>query len=128
MADFLFAALLVPRPVAMSLPEFLQIGMSLRRQAGIDGLERMLMHTQITASQKALHAYALHALRHAQQRLLVQVLQQMASDPGKADEAVQTVIKQRGIDSRVGSAAGLEQAVLDVWALSEAASSLLSVA
>lgn len=130
MADFLFAALSVPRPADMSLPAFLKVGMALRRQSGIDGLERVLMHAPTVASQEALRGHALKALRRAQQSLLMQVLKQTpAGKAGNPDTAVEKVITQLKIHARSGNAAeqqGLEQAVLAVWELSEAASSAAS--
>ena len=126
MADFLFAALSVPRPAGMGLAAFLQVGMHLRRQAGIDGLERVLMQTPGNHAQEALRGHALQALRRAQQRLLAQVLQQ----DGKAD-AVGSVLGKLKLNGSVGMAQAqpsLENAVLEVWALSEAASSAMAVA
>jgi glutamate dehydrogenase len=126
MADFLFAALSVPRPTDMALPAFLQVGMRLRHQTGIDGLERMLMQSQSNPSQEALRGHALQALRRAQQRLLGRVLQSM---PVNAERAVETVIGQLKIDGHGNSnVASLEHAVLDVWTLSEAASSMPAAA
>ncbi len=126
MADFLFAALSVPRPAGMGLAAFLRVGMNLRRQAGIDSLERVLTQTPGNASQEALRGHALQALRRAQQRLLAQVLQQ----GGEAD-AVGSVIGKLKLSSSAGnvqSQPSLEQAVLEVWALSEAASSAMTAA
>lgn len=129
-ADFLFAGLSVPRPEGMSLPQFLQIGMALRRQAGIDGLERVLMHAPASASQAPLRDHALQALRRAQQRLLMRLLQQTpAAAKPAADPAamVAALINKLKVSTRNAEAAGtvnLEYAVLDAWALSEAASSV----
>jgi glutamate dehydrogenase len=123
MADFLFAALNVTRPAGMSLPTFLQIGMDLRRYAGIDGLERALTQSPVTPSQEALRGHALQALRRAQQRLLNQVLQQMpaSASPAAADGVVQTVAASLQIDlAHATPRVTLEQAILDAWALSEA--------
>ena len=106
MADFLFAALSVVRPAAMSLPDFLQIGMHLRSQSGIDRLERALMEQCADMSQEALRVHALQALRRAQQRLLAQALENKSS------------ILPAPVG---GDAPTLEQAVLAVWAISEAA-------
>ncbi len=126
MADFLFAALSVPRPAEMALPAFLQLGMRLRHQAGIDGLERVLMQSQGIPAQEALRGHALQALRRAQQRLLGRVLQQM---PVNMDGAVETVISQLKINGHGDrNLASLEHAVLDVWTLSEAASSTAAAA
>lgn len=128
-ADFLFAGLSVPRPEGMSLPQFLQIGMALRRQAGIDGLERVLMHTPASVSQAPLRDHALQALRRAQQRLLMRLLQQA---PATAKPAVDPTAMVAALIDKLkvgthGTPSGqqnLEYAVLDAWALSEAASSV----
>jgi len=127
-ADFLFAGLSVPRPEGMSLAQFLQLGMALRRQAGIDGLERVLMHAPASASQEPLRDHALQALRRAQQRLLMRVLQQApVNAKATLDPAsiVDALIHKLKVGARMAGAASmqnLELAVLDVWALSEAAS------
>jgi glutamate dehydrogenase len=123
MADFLFAALVVPRPADMTLPAFLQIGMTLRRQASIDTLERVLMHAPVNAAQEGLRGHALQSLRRAQQRLLTRVLQQVPASANH-NAAVEQVIAQLKIKPRGAGAderQGLEQAVLAVWSLSEAA-------
>ena len=126
-ADFLFAGLSVPRPDDMSLPQFLQLGMALRRQAGIDGLERVLMHASASESQQPLRDHALQALRRAQQRLLMRVLQTPAGGQPADDPAalVAALIAKLQVGTRAAEAGqrNLEHAVLDVWALSEAASS-----
>ncbi|RZI43181.1 glutamate dehydrogenase [Herbaspirillum sp. HC18] len=127
-ADFLFAGLSVPRPEGMSLPQFLKLGMALRRQVGIDGLERVLMHAPASASQEPLRDHALQALRRAQQRLLMRMLQQTPASARAADPAVlvTALINKLKVGARTGqgsSQQNLELAVLDVWALSEAASS-----
>src|SRR5262249_51493272 len=74
-ADFLFAGVAVRRQDGMTLPQLLRLGMTLRHEAGIDGLERILLHAPANASQQALRDHALQALRRAQQRLLARVLQ-----------------------------------------------------
>jgi len=121
MADFLFAALTITRPQDITLPTFLQLGMALRRQAGIDGLERVLMHAPINLAQEGLRSHALQALRRTQQRLLSQVLCKAEGKADKADDAVASVIEQLKIGSAAVDQQGVEQAVLSVWALSEAA-------
>ena len=73
-ATFLFAAVSVQRPAGMSLAQFLQVGMALRGQAGIDTLERGLKLAPHSKSQEQLRNYAMQALRRTQQRLLMQVL------------------------------------------------------
>ena len=128
-ADFLFAGLSVPRPEGMTLPQFLKLGMALRRQIGIDGLERVLMHTQASAAQEALRDHALQALRRAQQRLLMRVLRQAPAGASQVDNPsalVDSLVVKLKVDARAADTAAqqnLEHAVLDVWALSEAASS-----
>ncbi|HYC43238.1 MAG TPA: NAD-glutamate dehydrogenase domain-containing protein [Noviherbaspirillum sp.] len=127
-ADFLFAGLSVPRPDGMSLTQFLKLGMALRREAGIDGLERVLMHAPASATQEPLRDHALQALRRAQQRLLMRVLQQAPAGAKPSDDpasVVAVLINKLKVGARMASTSGqqnLELAVLDVWALSEAAS------
>ena len=133
-ADFLFAGLAVPRPAGMSLAQFLQLGMTLRRQAGIDGLEHVLMHAHASAAQEPLRHHALQALRRAQQRLLMRVLQQApgttkpAADPALVVEALIDKLKVSARNATGASERDLEQAVLEVWALSEAASAAMDAA
>ncbi len=119
-ATFLFAAVAVQRPAGMSLAQFLQVGMALRHEAGIDTLERGLKLPAHGKSQEQLRNYAMQALRRTQQRLLMQVL---AHAGGGADtlEAVEVVTNAMGL-SGYAMPVDLEQAMLDVWALSEAAS------
>jgi glutamate dehydrogenase len=117
-ATFLFAAVAVQRPAGMSLAQFLQVGMALRGQAGIDTLERGLKLAAHSKSQEQLRNYAMQALRRTQQRLLMQVLAR--SNGGarllEAVDAVTLPMKLAGC----AAPADLEQAMLDVWALSEA--------
>jgi glutamate dehydrogenase len=117
-ATFLFAAVAVTRPAGMTLAQFLHVGMVLRGQAGIDTLERGLKLAAQTQSQAQLRNYAQQALRRTQQRLLAQVL---ARSNGGADtlDAVEVVTNTMGL-SGYSPAQDLEQAMLDVWALSEA--------
>ncbi|WP_228894034.1 NAD-glutamate dehydrogenase domain-containing protein [Pseudoduganella aquatica] len=121
-AAFVFAALSVKRPGGMDLPAFLQVGMALRSQAGIDTLERGLKLPAQTRSQEQLRSYAQHALRRTQQRLLTQVLAR-ATNGHDATEAVEVVTNTLGL-SGYATSADLEQAMLDVWALSEAANAV----
>ncbi len=117
-ATFLFAAVSVHRPAGMTLAQFLQVGMALRGQAGIDTLERGLkLHAQ-SKSQEQLRNYATQALRRTQQRLLLQVLAR-SSDGSDTLEAVELVTNTMGL-AGYAPATDLEQAMLDVWALSEA--------
>ena len=104
----------------MDLPAFLQVGMALRSQAGIDTLERGLKLPAINKSQEALRSYAQQALRRTQQKLLSQVLSR-ATDGHDGIEAVELVTNTLGLVG-YAPATDLEQAMLDVWALSEAVS------
>jgi glutamate dehydrogenase len=104
-AGFLFPAL------------FLQVGLALRSQAGIDTLERGLKLAAQGKSQEQLRNYAQQALRRTQQRLLTQVLAR--AEQGNAGQAVDAVTGALGLSAYV-AATELEQAMLDVWTLSEA--------
>jgi len=117
LATFLFAAVSVQRPSGMSLAQFLQVGMALRQQAGIDTLERGLKLPAQSKSQEQLRNYAMQALRRTQQRLLLQVIAQ-AGASGDAQAAVNAVTEARGLTGFT-QPVDLEQAMLDVWALSE---------
>ncbi len=117
-AAFVFAALSVKRPAGMDLPGFLAVGMALRSQAGIDTLERGLKLPATSKSQEHLRSYAQQALRRTQQKLLSQVLAR-ATNGHDAVEAVELVTCTLGLSGYAASA-DLEQAMLDVWALSEA--------
>ncbi|MGG7606939.1 NAD-glutamate dehydrogenase domain-containing protein [Massilia sp. BKSP1R2A-1] len=117
LATFLFAAVSVERPSGMSLAQFLQVGMLLRQQAGIDMLERGLKLPAQSKSQEQLRNYAMQALRRTQQRLLLQVIEQ-AGKGGDAQAAVKAVTEARGLTG-FAQPTDLEQAMLDVWALSE---------
>jgi len=119
-ATFLFAAVSVQRPAGMSLGKFLQVGMALRGQAGIDTLERGLALAPASKSQEQLRNYATAALRRTQQRLLMQVLAR-SHDGADTLDAVEVVTNQMGLGG-YELATDLEQAMLDVWALSEATS------
>ena len=117
-ATFVFSALSVSRPDGMDLAAFLQVGMALRSQAGIDTLERGLKLVPHSKSQEQLRNYAQHALRRTQQRLLTLVLERAAGG-GDTGAAVEVVTNTLGL-SGYAAATDLEQAMLDVWALSEA--------
>ena len=121
-ATFLFAAVSVARPAGMSLAQFLQVGMALRGQAGIDTLERGLKLAPHSKSQESLRNYALQALRRTQHRLLLQVMARMdgSASAGSLD-AVGVVTGEMGL-SGYAAPEDLEQAMLDVWSLSEATS------
>jgi glutamate dehydrogenase len=119
-AAFLFAAVSVPRPDGMTLAQFLQVGMALRGQAGIDTLERGLKIAPHSKSQEQLRNYATQALRRTQQRLLAQVLEH-SNGGARPLDAVGAVANTMGL-SGYAAPADLEQAMLDVWALSEATS------
>jgi glutamate dehydrogenase len=131
-ADFLFAALAVQRPVGVTLPAFLQLGIDVRRHSGIDRLERTLMLAAAAPSQQGLRGHALQALRRAQQGLVEQVLQQVSGKAGD-DEAVMQCIDSvlhqvpqlppEGEDDTVDQIS-LDEAILSAWNLSEAVSGL----
>ncbi|HEY0065468.1 MAG TPA: NAD-glutamate dehydrogenase domain-containing protein [Telluria sp.] len=123
-ATFLFAAVSVQRPAGMSLAQFLEVGMALRGQAGIDTLERGLKLAAQSKSQDQLRNYAMQALRRTQQRLLMQVLARSGTG-GNTMEAVEVVTNTMGL-SGYAMATDLEQAMLDVWALSEATNSAVA--
>ena len=119
LATFLFAAVSVQRPAGMSLAQFLQVGMALRERAGIDTLERGLKLPPQSKSQEQLRNYAMQALRRTQQRLLLQVIERAGS--GDALAAVDAVTSEKGL-SGYAPITDLEQAMLDVWSLSEGSS------
>jgi glutamate dehydrogenase len=119
-AGFLFAALAVNRPSEMDLAALLQLGLALRRQVGIAALERALALAPRSKSQAQLRNYARRALLRTQQRLLVQVLQRIGG--ADASAAMTELVAALGVSAH--PAPDLEQAMLDVWALSEAASAL----
>jgi glutamate dehydrogenase len=120
LSTFLFAAVSVQRPSGMSLAEFLQVGMALREKAGIDTLERGLKLPAQSKSQEQLRNYAMQALRRTQQRLLLQVIER-ASKGGNVATAVEDVTRDAGLTG-YAPITDLEQAMLDVWALSEGTS------
>jgi len=117
-ASFLFAAVSVQRPEGVSLAQFLQVGMALRERAGIEALERGLKLPAQSKSQEQLRNYALQSLRRAQQRLLLQVIEHAGAAGGDLQKAVDEVTTARGLTG-FAAPADLEQAMLDVWALSE---------
>ena len=116
-ATFLFAAVAVQRPAGMSLAQLLQVGMALRGQAGIDTLERGLKLAATSKSQEQLRSYATQALRRTQQRLLMQVLAR-SNGGARLLEAVDDVTGPMKL-ADYPAPADLDQAMLDVWALSE---------
>jgi glutamate dehydrogenase len=116
LATFLFAAVSVQRPAGMTLAQFLQVGMALRERAGIDTLERGLKLPATSKSQEQLRNYAMQALRRTQQRLLLQVIERAGT--GDALAAVDAVTAERGLKG-YAQVTDLEEAMLDVWALSE---------
>ena len=126
-ADFLFAALAVRRPAGMSLPTLLELGVEVRRRAGIDVLEKTLMRATAAPAQLALRGHALQALRRAQQGLLVQVLSATAAlpvgDPAAA-ERVAALLQKLPAPAAAGAAATLDDAILDAWTMSEAVMAL----
>jgi glutamate dehydrogenase len=120
LAAFLFAAVSVQRPDGMSLAEFLQVGMLLRAESGIDTLERGLKLPATSKSQEQLRNYAMQALRRTQQRLLLKVLE-ASRQSGDMQAAVQEVTGAMGLTG-YAQPVDLEQAMLDVWSLSEGSS------
>jgi glutamate dehydrogenase len=119
-ATFLFAAVAVQRPAGMSLSQFLQVGMALRGQAGIDTLERGLKLTPHSKSQEQLRNYAMQALRRTQQRLLLQVLA-CSGEGSNTVEAIEVVSNSMGL-AGYPPAIDLEHAILATWTLSEVSS------
>lgn len=120
LAAFLFAAVSVQRPQGLSLAEFLHVGLLLRSAAGIDTLERGLKLPATSKSQEQLRNYALQALRRTQQRMLLQVLER-AKQGGDMQAAVHELTGAMGLGGQA-QPTDLEQAMLDVWSLSEGAS------
>jgi glutamate dehydrogenase len=120
LAAFLFAAVSVQRPAGMSLAEFLHVGMALRSAAGIDTLERGLKLPATSKSQEQLRNYAMQALRRTQQRLLLTVLER-SKQTGDMKAAVQETTSAMGLTG-FAQPTDLEQAMLDVWSLSEGSS------
>ncbi len=112
MADFLFAALTIARPAGLTLPALLQTGVELRRGTGIDALEQALATLPVADTQIALRSRALDALRRSQQHLLNLALRQSGA-------SVQALTAK--LQKRTAAPATLEEAVLDAWALSDAA-------
>src|SRR5205823_13354862 len=92
----------------------------LRGAAGIDTLERGLKLPAVSKSQEQLRNYAMQALRRTQQRLLLTVLER-TRQTGDMQSAVQEVTTAMGL-SGFAQPTDLEQAMLDVWSLSEGSS------
>jgi glutamate dehydrogenase len=120
LAAFLFAAVSVQRPGGMSLAEFLQVGMVLRAASGIDTLERGLKLPATSKSQEQLRNYAMQALRRTQQRLLLTVLER-TKQTGDMQAAVRDTTSAMGLTG-FAQPTDLEQAMLNVWSLSEGSS------
>ena len=120
LAAFLFAAVSVQRPEGLSLAEFLHVGLLLRGAAGLDVLERGLKLPATSKSQEQLRNYALQALRRTQQRMLLQVLER-ARQGGDMQAAVHELTGAMGLGGQA-QPTDLEQAMLDVWSLSEGSS------
>ncbi len=120
LAAFLFAAVSVQRPSGMSLAEFLQVGMLLRAESGIDTLERGLKLPATSKSQEQLRNYAMQALRRTQQRLLLTVLER-SKQTGDMQATVREVTSAMGLTG-FAQPTDLEQAMLNVWSLSEGSS------
>jgi glutamate dehydrogenase len=120
LAAFLFAAVSVQRPEGLSLAEFLHVGLLLRSAAGLDVLERGLKLPATSKSQEQLRNYALQALRRTQQRMLLQVLER-AKQGGDMEAAVHALTGAMALGGQA-QPTDLEQAMLDVWSLSEGSS------
>jgi glutamate dehydrogenase len=103
----------------MDLPAFLQVGLALRAQVGIDTLERGLKLP--AAKPLAGTAAQLRAERAAPHAATFAGAGAEARRPAAttAAEAVEVVANTLGL-SGYALATDLEQAMLDVWALSEA--------
>ena len=121
LATFLFTAVSVQRPQGMQLAGFLRVGVLLRGRAGLDALERGLALPAAGKSQEQLRNYAVQALRRTQQRLLMEVLER-ARQTSDVDAAVQELLDAKGLKAGYAQPADLEEAMLDVWALSEGTS------
>jgi glutamate dehydrogenase len=122
-AGFLFGALAIERPGSMDLAALLQLGLALRQQVGIAALERGLAFAPRSKSQAQLRNHARRALLRTQQRLLAQLLQRAPSSD--AANAMAEVVAALGTQQcAVHATPDLEQSMLDVWTLSEAASAL----
>jgi glutamate dehydrogenase len=104
----------------MSLAEFLQVGMVLRAASGIDTLERGLKLPATSKSQEQLRNYAMQALRRTQQRLLLTVLER-TKQTGDMQAAVRDTTGAMGLTG-FAQPTDLEQAMLNVWSLSEGSS------
>jgi glutamate dehydrogenase len=118
LAAFLFTAVSVQRPQGMSLADFLQLGVQLRAQAGIDALEQGLQLPAVGKAQEQLRNYALQALRRTQQRLLTEVLERIKQH-GDTAAAVRDLTAAMGLSGDRAQPTDLEGAMLEVWALSE---------
>jgi len=122
-AGFLFSALAVARPAEMDLAALLQLGLALRRELGIGALERGLAHAPHSKSQAQLRNHARRALLRTQQRLLAQLLHRLVH--AEAAVAMAEMVAALAAQQCAAHAApDLDQAMLYVWALSEAAGAL----
>ena len=115
-ASFVFAALGIARPAGMNLASLLQAGLALRSRAGIDALERGLNLAPSNQAQARMRNYARKALQRASGHLLARVLGLVAGGAGMV-QAVDAVAHTLGA---FPPAAELEQAMLNVWAWTEA--------
>ena len=123
-ADFVFAALLVERPVGMRYATLLRAGLALRQQSGIDRIALALMHMVLPPEQKTLRNHALNSLRATQQVLLRSVLMNADANTD-IDAAVVTCIKRLPpVLSLNAASLTFDQIVLDVWMLADAAASV----
>jgi glutamate dehydrogenase len=83
-------------------------------------LERGLKLPATSKSQEQLRNYAMQALRRTQQRLLLTVLER-SKQTGDMQAAVQEVTSAMGLTG-FAQPLDLEQAMLNVWSLSEGSS------
>ncbi len=128
-AAFLFASLSVERPAGMELTQLLKLGMHLRGMTGIAQLERGLKQgAPAGAAQQQLRDHAQQALRRAQHHLLSVLL--ATSDALGMQAALDSVILTLAKNGYVRTAVAdevrppLEQTMLEIWTLAEAAGGL----
>jgi glutamate dehydrogenase len=120
-ASFLFSAFAASRAGTARLPEVLAVGLAVRRQCGIDRIERALGACDASPAQHALRRHALDALRQMEHRLLDLILSDLpAPDASRVDADVRAILAESDIDVPVlKDELSLEQAALAVWTLSD---------
>ena len=122
-ADFLFAALLVERPVSMRYATVLHAGLALRQQSGIDCIEQALMHLVLAPEQQTLRSHALNSLRATQQMLLRTLLTHAQIEQDIDAAVVACVERLPPLSSLSDATPTFDQMVLAVWTLADAAAS-----